>query len=76
MIPPVISVLLFLLNLINSGIGDVPEMKNLSSEFDKKYYSFGLGYTVDKRTTLEFSFTQGDWTRETEYSYSDGNITT
>jgi len=32
LIPPVISVLLFLLNLINSGIGDVPEMKNLSSE--------------------------------------------
>ncbi len=71
------------INVLNSGLKlrggyqyKPSPMKNLSSDFDKKYYSFGLGYTVDKMTTLEFSYTQGDWTRESEYAYSEGNITT
>jgi hypothetical protein len=33
LIPPVIGVLLFLLNLMDQNIGDIPEMKNLSSEW-------------------------------------------
>ena len=47
LIPPVIGVLLFLLNLMVSGIGDIPEMRNLSSEWTGTYASYdgGGGYT-------------------------------
>lgn len=40
-IPPIISVLLFLLNLINKDIGDIPEMRNLSSKWTGNYDSGG-----------------------------------
>jgi len=44
--------------------------KNISTDYDKKFYSFGLGYSVDKRTTLNFSYTLGDWKQDFEYVYS------
>lgn len=48
LIPPVIGVLLFLLNLMDSNIGDIPEMKNLSQEWTGTYgygNDGGGGYT-------------------------------
>lgn len=47
--------------------------KNLNTEFDRKFYSFGLGYQVDQRTAINFSFTQGNWKREFAYPYSSEN---
>lgn len=65
------------LNILNTGLlaragyRYLPNpQKNLSTEFDKKFYSFGLGYTVDNRTTINFSYTLGDWNQEFEYAYS------
>ena len=48
LIPPVIGVLLFLLNLMDNNIGDIPEMKNLSREWTGTYgygNDGGGGYT-------------------------------
>ncbi len=48
LIPPVIGVLLFLLNLMDNNIGDIPEMSNLSSEWTGTYgygNDGGGGYT-------------------------------
>ena len=68
------------LNVMNSGLmlrggyRYLPNpQKNLGTEFDKKFYSFGLGYKVDKRTTLDFGFTQGEWKNKYAYVYSSGN---
>lgn len=57
-------------------------LKSMDSGFDKKFYSLGLGYDVDKRTTIEFSYTQGnwkqekDWGKESYYLFGDGVIST
>jgi len=57
--------------LVRAGYRYLPNpQKNLSTEFDKEFYSFGLGYRVDKRTTLDFSFTRGEWKQDFEYVYS------
>lgn len=63
---------------IRGGYQYKPNPKiNLSDAFDKKLYSLGLGYKVDNRTTIDFSYTQGQWTKQTEYFYSNiGDITT
>lgn len=48
LIPPIIGVLLFLLNLLSNNIGDIPEMKNLSAEWTGTYgygNDGGGGYT-------------------------------
>ncbi|WP_299436515.1 hypothetical protein [uncultured Maribacter sp.] len=44
LIPPILSVILFLLNLFVKNIGDIPEMSNLSSEWTGSYgYDTGGG---------------------------------
>lgn len=49
LIPPTIGVILFLLNLLSNDIGDIPEMRNLSSNWTGDYNyardSGGGGYT-------------------------------
>jgi long-subunit fatty acid transport protein len=57
--------------MVRAGYRNIPTaQKDQSSDFDKQYYSFGLGYAVDKRTTIDFSFTQGEWNRNFNYAYS------
>lgn len=47
LIPPIIGVFLFLLNLLSNDIGDIPEMRNLSAEWTGAYgyRDGGGGYT-------------------------------
>ena len=57
--------------MIRAGFKNMPTaQKNLSSDYDKQFYSFGLGYSVDKRTTIDFSYTQGEWNRDFNYVFS------
>jgi len=57
--------------MLRAGYRNSPSpKKSVGSEFDKKFYSAGLGYRVDPRTTLNFSYTQGNWKRESDYIYS------
>jgi len=37
--------------------------KNQSSDFDKKFYSFGIGYRVDYKTMINFAYVNGQWSR-------------
>jgi long-subunit fatty acid transport protein len=64
-------------NVLNSGLfirGGYQYKPNPKNKlFDKKYYSVGLGYVLDKRTSLDFSYTQGQWSKETEYVPPDPN---
>ncbi len=41
LIPPLIGVILFLLNLLSNDPGDIPMMRNLSSKWTGSYYSGG-----------------------------------
>ena len=49
LIPPIIGVILFLLNLLSNDLGDIPKMENLSDNWTGKYgYASeggGGGYT-------------------------------
>lgn len=43
--PPLVSVLLFVLNLLSNDLGKIVKMANLSSEWTGNYSSDGGGYT-------------------------------
>lgn len=47
LIPPIIGVILFLLNLVSDDVGYIPELSNLSSEWTGRlgYDTGGGGYT-------------------------------
>jgi hypothetical protein len=45
LIPPTLSVVLFLLNLLSRGNGDIVEMRNLSSNWSGNIYGPGGGFT-------------------------------
>lgn len=47
LIPPIIGVILFLLNLVSDDIGNIPELSNLSSNWTGRirYDTGGGGYT-------------------------------
>ncbi|MCB0281301.1 MAG: outer membrane protein transport protein [Calditrichae bacterium] len=61
--------------MLRGGFKNVPSAeKNLSSDFDRKFYSIGVGYAVDKRTTLDFAYTLGEWKRNFDYAYSSDTV--
>lgn len=46
LIPPIIGVILFLLNLVSDDVGNIPELSNLSSDWTGRIgYDTGGGYT-------------------------------
>lgn len=45
LIPPIIGVILFLLNLVSNDPGNIPELRNLSNNWTGDYDSDGGGYT-------------------------------
>lgn len=62
------------LKVLNSGLAlrggyrYLPSpMKNAGSEFDKSFYSMGIGYKVDKNTIIDFSYTFGSWENTAAY---------
>jgi len=60
--------------MIRAGYRNLPSpIKNVSSDYDKQFYSAGLGYQVDRRTSINFSYTEGSWTRDFDYLFSTGN---
>ncbi len=60
--------------MLRGGYRNLPSpKKNVSSDYDKQYYSAGLGYEVDRRTSLNFSYTEGSWRRDFNYLFSTGN---
>ncbi len=60
--------------MLRAGYRTLPSpKKNVSSDFDKQFYSAGLGYNVDRRTSINFSYTEGSWRRDFDYLFSTGN---
>ena len=43
--------------------------KDLSSDYNKTYYSGGIGYQVDPKTMINLSYVRGSWKRDKYYSY-------
>ena len=59
--------------MLRAGYRILPSpKKNVSSDYDKTFYSAGVGYQVDKRTSLNFSYTEGSWRRDFDYLFSAG----
>jgi len=55
---------------LRGGFRYVPTAyKNLSSDYDKKYFSGGIGYQVDRKTQIQLSYVRGSWQRDKFYSY-------
>ena len=60
--------------MLRAGYRNLPSpKKNVSSDYDKQFYSAGLGYNVDRRTTINFSYTEGSWRRDFDYLFSTDN---
>ncbi len=59
--------------MLRGGYRNLPSpKKNVSSDYDKQFYSAGLGYSVDRRTTVNVSYTEGSWRRDFDYLFSTG----
>jgi len=55
---------------LRGGFRFVPSaFKEAGSDYDKKYYSAGLGYKVDARTMIDVSYVRGSWNRDKFYAY-------
>jgi long-subunit fatty acid transport protein len=51
---------------LRGGLALVPSpLRNVSSEYDRKYFSLGLGVLLDKQLKLDLSWTRGMWTQTT-----------
>jgi long-subunit fatty acid transport protein len=56
---------------LRGGYRYVPSpFDNADEEFDRKYFSTGFGYDIDKRATLNFSYTKGQWKRNSFDSFT------
>ncbi len=69
------------LNILNTGLllrggyRYVPSpLKNQGTEFDKTYYSFGLGYVVDGNTSVDMSYVRGSYERRAAYYNNNPNV--
>ncbi|KAA3614739.1 MAG: hypothetical protein D8M58_09775 [Calditrichaeota bacterium] len=57
--------------MLRGGYRNLPSpLKNVSSDYDKQFYSAGLGYKVDRRTAINFSYTEGSYRRDFDYLFS------
>lgn len=55
---------------LRAGYRYVPTpFKELGSDFDKQYWSGGIGYQVDSKTLIEVSYVRGSWKRNKYYAY-------
>jgi hypothetical protein len=61
LIPPIIGVLLFVLNLLSDDMGRIVELRNLSSEWTGHYSSEGGGYTSAAPIYLGLMAIAGAW---------------
>jgi len=61
LIPPIIGVLLFILNLLSNDMGKIVELRNLSSEWTGNYSSEGGGYTSAAPIYLGLMAIAGAW---------------
>ncbi len=61
LIPPIIGVLLFILNLFSNDMGKIVELGNLSSEWTGNYSREGGGYTSAAPIYLGLMAIAGAW---------------
>jgi len=61
LIPPIIGVLLFILNLFSNDMGKIVELGNLSSEWTGNYSGEGGGYTSAAPIYLGLMAIAGAW---------------
>jgi long-subunit fatty acid transport protein len=56
---------------LRGGYRYVPSpFADADEQFDRKYYSAGFGYDIDKQATINFSYTKGVWKRNSFDSYT------
>ncbi|MDZ7372744.1 MAG: outer membrane protein transport protein [candidate division KSB1 bacterium] len=52
---------------LRGGAALVPSpLRNVGSEFDRKYFSLGVGLLLDKQLKVDLSWTRGNWSQKTE----------
>ncbi len=62
---------------LRAGYRRVPTpLKDGDGSFDKVYYSGGIGYKIDKSTTIDVSYTRGTWENQSAYLYTSTALTT
>ena len=55
---------------LRGGFRNVPSpIKELGSDYNKKYISTGLGYQVDKSTIIHLTYVRGSWKGDKYYYY-------
>lgn len=56
---------------LRGGMRYLPSpIKNLGTEYDRKYYTAGAGFKVDDKTTINASYIMGQWKTSSSYLYT------
>lgn len=57
---------------LRGGYREVPSpLKELGSDYNKRYISTGVGYQVDKNTLIHLNYIRGSWKNNKYYSYDN-----
>ena len=55
---------------LRGGFRNVPSpLKELGADYNKRYFSTGFGYQVDKNTLIQLTYVRGSWKRDKYYYY-------
>jgi long-subunit fatty acid transport protein len=58
--------------MLRGGYRYLPSpLTDVGKEYDKVFYSAGIGLRIDQNSTLEIGYVRGIWKTETAYTYTD-----
>ena len=58
--------------MLRGGYRYLPSpLDNVGEEYDKVFYSAGIGLRIDENSTLEIGYVRETWKTETAFTYTD-----